>query len=709
MKWVKPPIEGEKVRALAASHNLDLLTASILTRREMTAPERIAFFLEEDERFLHNPFLFPDMEKAVDRILAAVEEGEKILICGDKDADGITSTVLMREALASVGLNAEWRVPIGDEDYGLNPEVLLQMAEQEVTLVITVDCGVTDFQEIALARELGMDVIVFDHHVPRSEGLPDAYAVVNPKIPGNYPFEGLCAAAVVSKFQWALCLAGTEFWGEEFCLLLARREGETIILEAARMRNLLEIGRIRAESGSLDDRDRFLRFIEGLPLFTYGSEEQVPLISAFFGGAEVHVTDVADRIAAAFPAFRGRSLDDLEKDSRLARYFEGASGALSTLANLLITFQYRSVSEAFIPWRRGLDLVAIGTLADLMPLEDENRILVRLGLERLNGSDGMKERRAAIRELLVRQRLHEGRIGTMELAWQICPLVNASGRMGRADIGVELLLEREAEKIALHADSLMNLNKQRRSLGESAWDRIRPKAYASAEELGGRMVLVKDEQAPRGITGILATRLQKALEAAAVVVSVQGDASSGSIRCDEGMNALDWLEAMAPLLDDFGGHPRAGGFRIRTDRIENLIQRTKDWLQNVSHSPVEAETLTVDAELTHGEITKLGPQGLERLLERLEPYGEGFRPLTFLTRSVRIHQADLVGKPENNHLKLSVSLGQNRWPALWWDGAERYGTVIKKDSDVDLVYRIDRDRWRGAQARRLTVLEATPC
>jgi single-stranded-DNA-specific exonuclease len=129
----------------------------------------------------------------------------------------------------------------------------------------------------------------------------------------------------------------------------------------------------------------------------------------------------------------------------------------------------------------------------------------------------------------------------------------------------------------------------------------------------------------------------------------------------------------------------------------------------VSHSPVEAETLTVDAELTHGEITKLGPQGLERLLERLEPYGEGFRPLTFLTRSVRIHQADLVGKPENNHLKLSVSLGQNRWPALWWDGAERYGTVIKKDSDVDLVYRIDRDRWRGAQARRLTVLEATPC
>ncbi|MCK5251183.1 MAG: hypothetical protein KAJ98_14520, partial [Spirochaetaceae bacterium] len=128
-----------------------------------------------------------------------------------------------------------------------------------------------------------------------------------------------------------------------------------------------------------------------------------------------------------------------------------------------------------------------------------------------------------------------------------------------------------------------------------------------------------------------------------------------------------------------------------------------------SHAPVESETLTVDAELSHEEFIRLGPEGLENLLERLEPYGEGFRPLTFLTRSVKIFQAELVGKPKNNHLKLLVSLGSNRWPALWWDGAERYGTVIRKDAEVDLVYRVDRDRWRGAEARRLTILEASPC
>jgi len=710
MKWVKPPIEGDKVRALAASHNLDLLTASILTRRELTSPKDVAFFLEEDERFLHNPYLFPDMEKAVERVLAAAEEGENVLICGDKDVDGITATVLMVETLRMIGLEPQWRVPLGDEDYGLNPQVLVEKAGEDVTLVITVDCGVTDFEEIKLAGELGMDVLVFDHHMPRGDSFPDAYAIINPKIPGAYPFSGLCAVAVVSKFQWALTLAGTEFWRTEYCLIQACMDGDNLILEALRMRNLLETARISVSSeGGERDRSRFLQFIEGQPLFAYGISEQVPLISSFFGGADVHVTDAAVEIAEAFPMFRGRSLEDLENSSRLARYFPENSGALTTLRNLMITRHYRSVSQVFDSWRRGLDLVALGTLADLMPLKDENRIMVRMGLKRLNATDSMKERRAALRELLTRQRLHEGRIGTTEIAWQICPLVNASGRMGRADVGVKLFLESDQTGIASFVDDLVSLNKKRRALGEELWDSLRPRAYESLEELGGRMLIVADDKVPRGITGILATRLQKTLESAAVVISVKGDNASGSIRCDSGMNALDWLGTMDFLLDDFGGHPQAGGFRIPSDRIDELKKQTVKWLDRSSHAPVETDILSVDAELSHEEIIRLGSGGIESLLERLEPYGEGFKPLTFLTRKVQIFQADLVGKPKNNHLKLLVSFGANRWPALWWDGADRYGTIIRKNTEVDLIYKIDRDNWRGAEARRLTVLEATPC
>ena len=712
-KWLKPSIEGDRVRALASSHNLDLLTASILTRRELTAPEQIAFFLEDDERFLHNPFLLPDMETAVERVLAAATEGEKVLVCGDKDADGITATVLMVEALRSVGLEPEWRVPVGDEDYGLNPRVLKEKSAEDFTLVIAVDCGISDFAEIDLAGELGMDVLIFDHHTPREGDLPEACAVVNPKVSNEYPFGGLSAVAVASKFQWALCLAGTDVWREEIGLIhsgAAAGNADSLVVEAVRIRNLQEVGRIGVSSDEGEaGRQRFVRFIEGLPLFTYGKERQVPRISRFFGGAEVHVADIEPEVSRTFPGLRGRSIEELSGASRLARYFPNNDGPVNALANLMITLYSRKLSPTFDPWRRGLDLVALGTLADLMPLVNENRILVRLGLNRLNGSEGIRERRAALRELLIRQRLHEGRIGTTELAWQLCPLINASGRMGRADVGVRFFLADDASEIESLAGQLVALNKKRRILGDALWDRLRPAAYQSMEALDGRMSIVADDEAPRGITGILATRVQKTLGVTSVVIARRGETASGSVRCDADINALEWLEAMAPLFDNFGGHPQAGGFRIPSGRIHDLVVMSRKWIAAKSASPASFEPLMIDAELSHDEIVRLGPEGLEGIMERLEPYGEGFRPLTFLTRSVRVHRADLVGKPKNNHLKLLVSLGSAKWPALWWDGADQYGTVIQTDADVDLVYRVDRDRWRGAEAHRLTVLEATPC
>ncbi|MCG8452314.1 MAG: single-stranded-DNA-specific exonuclease RecJ [Spirochaetales bacterium] len=710
MKWVKSPIDGADVRALAASHDLDLLTASILTRRQMTNSSVMAFFLESDERFLHNPFLFKDMEKAVERVLVAAEEKENVLICGDKDTDGITGTVLMVEALKSVGLNPDWRVPLGDEDYGLNQEVLSEKAKDDVTLVITVDCGISDFKEIEYANSLGMDVLVFDHHVPREDGLPPAYAVVNPKADEAYPFSGLCAAAVASKFQWALCFAQTEDWGEEYCLIYGRQEGEHLIFEALRMRNLHEVARVRASTEEgMEGFERCLRFIEGHPLLIFEEQEQQRLISAFFGGAEVHAIDAAPQITAAFPALKRKSLQELGAASRMARYFPEEEGELTTFRNLMITLRYRDLKSSFEHWRRGLDLVALGTMADLMPLENENRILVRLGLSRLNMTDGIRERRPALRELLIRQRLHEGRLGTTELGWQICPLINASGRMGKANVGVQLFLDDDPARISLLADELVALNKKRRSLGEDLWEQLRPAVYQSLEDLNERMVLVADERVPRGITGILATRFQKTLDVPAVVLGINGDVTSGSIRSGATLNALTWMESMSDLFDDYGGHPQAGGFRISTRKLDVLRQRTRKWLKSATFEVEKKSAIAVDAELSHEQLSKLGSQGLEDLLERLEPYGEGFKPLTFLTRGVHVHQVDLVGKPKNNHLKLQVTFGPHRWPALWWDGAERFGVDIRLDAKVDLVYRVDRDRWRGAEARRLTVLEATLC
>ncbi len=719
-KWIKPPVDSDRVRAVAELYNLDLLTAAILTRRNMSEPEQIGFFLEDDERFLHNPFLFPQMERAVERVLSAVEAGEKVLVCGDKDADGITSTVLMIQALRSVGIEPEWRVPVGEETYGLSIEVLEAKAVENITLVITVDCGITEFAEIELANHLGMDVLVFDHHMPRGNEIPAAYAIVNPRIPGDYPFNGLCAAGVVSKFQWALCFAGTELWCEEFCLIHVSVDNRTnpdnngfessIVFEALKMRNLVEIQRLHVSQDEGEaGRNEALRFIDGQLLFTYGKANQVPLISNFFGTDDVHVIDIEPDLTSTFPSLKGHSVEKLEGRSRLAQYFPGQKGILSTLGNLLITLYTRRFSESFNMWRRDLDLVAIATLADLMPLLDENRILVGLGINRLNAIDGIKERRTALRELLIQQEFHEGRIDSVEIAWQLCPLINASGRMGRADVAVEFLLSNDTSRITALSSELIGFNKKRRALGNQIWESILPAAYQSRDEFSGRMAIVADNEIPRGITGILASRLQKTLGVTSVVISRRMENASGSIRSNAGINALIWLEAMSSLFDSYGGHPQAGGFQIDRSKVDELTTKCKEWIAETPLSSAQEEPVIIDAELSHGEFIKMGSQGLESLLDRLEPYGKEFQPLTFLTRSVPVQSANLVGKEKSNHLKLVVSLGKEKWPALWWDGADHYGRDIHIGKDIDLVYTIDKDRWRGEISRRLTILEAAPC
>lgn len=715
-KWLKPPINSTQVRTVANAHNLDLLSAAILTRRNIVDSERIAFFLEEDERYLHNPFLFPQMETAVERVLMAAEEGEKVLVCGDRDADGITSTALMIETLKSIGIDAQWRVPVGDEHYGINPEVLKTMAAEDVSLIITVDCGISDFKEVELAKSLGMDVLIFDHHMPQEERIPDALAIVNPKMSENYPFTGLCAVAVVSKFQWALCLAGTELWGEEFCLVYAEeieKEDKSqpfLVLEAIRMRHLVEVQRIRVEeTGGIRAKEKFLRFIEGQILFVYNRSEQVPLISRFFDGAEVHVVDIASELAAVFPVLKNRSFTELKTKSRMTQYFPEKNRNIDVFSNLVITLYCKKLCSAFDSWRQGLDMVALGTISDIMPLVDENRILVRLGLQRLNGTDDFQHRRIAFRELLIRQNLVQGSITTVETSWRLSPLINAPGRMGQANLGVELFLADDPVKISALADKLVVLNKERRALGEKFWNHIQPDAYKSLENMNNRMSIVVDEDIPRGITGILANRLQNTLGKSAVVISQIADTGSGSIRCGNGLNAMTWLHSMASLFDDFGGHPQAGGFRLSRNKVSQLIEKSRDWVKANFDDTCEQNNIVIDAELSHKEFNKLGEEGLHNLLKKFEPYGEGFQPFIFLTKRVHIHNAELMGKIDKKHLKLSLSLGDTKWPAIWWNAAERYGDWLRIDENIDLVYHFDVDSWRGANALRLTILEAVPC
>ena len=234
MVWEKKNISPDAVRDISAKYGCDTLTASILVRRGLTAGEDLRYYLENDLRHLRNPFELPGMEDAVDRILAAKEEGEKVLVFGDRDVDGITSTGLVAGFLLRQGMDVSWRLPQGDEPYGLSITAVEEFAAASGSLIITVDCGISNIAEVRRAGELGIDVVITDHHNPQ-EQVPNALSIVNPKLTGSvYPFRNLAGCGVAYKLVAALRFAlKSELYAQPVCLLNTRPVNEAWVREAA--------------------------------------------------------------------------------------------------------------------------------------------------------------------------------------------------------------------------------------------------------------------------------------------------------------------------------------------------------------------------------------------------------------------------------------------------------------------------------------------
>ena len=266
MKWDKAPIDSDEVRKVSRLYGTDLLVSTILIRRNIRDSEGILFFLEDDLRFLHNPFLFVEMEEAIDRINAAIEGGERIFVYGDRDVDGITSTALLVKTLEELGADVIWGVPLGDDSYGLSIESVDKALSSEVKLIITVDCGISNLKEIQYAREKGADTIVVDHHNPHND-LPHAAALLNPKIEDSgYPFKDLSACALVAKLVWALNFSGTPLYGRTVDVLNIRPLNEAFVLEAVKLENLVEVDRISEKiiPGMIPfERSRLAAFLDG--------------------------------------------------------------------------------------------------------------------------------------------------------------------------------------------------------------------------------------------------------------------------------------------------------------------------------------------------------------------------------------------------------------------------------------------------------------
>jgi single-stranded-DNA-specific exonuclease len=703
MKWEKKDVAPELVKDIAAKYGCDLLTASILARRGICTGEEIKYFLEDDMRHLHNPFTLPGMEDAVERVLAAKEEGEKVLVFGDSDVDGITGTALLAEYLAGIGMDVQWRIPAGDEAYGLSRKAVEEFAAADGTLIITVDCGISRNAEVRRASELSVDVIITDHHEPQEE-LPEALAIVNPKLKdSSYSFRDLSGCGVAFKLVSALRFSQkSELYGQPVCLLNTRPVNDAWIVEIAKIRNLAVIGTLieTIVPGMVGISDtRLPAFLEGQQILVWDAPLQKRALAKLFGsGVEVGMLDIAPEIGKEIPQAAGKSLLRIKELSKIAKYAENELSELDVFVNLFASFVRTREKTGGPEENADLQLAALGTIADIMPLLDENRIIVRRGLEALKASP-----RQGLSDLLYHLELAGRRFDAKDISWKLCPAINAARRMGCPEKAAALFFEKDPVKRDSLAAALVAMNSERKILEEEVWAAAEPAAYKSLSIYGEKLALAYGEEINKGVTGLIAQRIARRFNVPALAVSFGDEVYTGSLRSARAYNIQALLEQCGDLFIDSGGHQAAGGFSMEKANWEPFMERLETVARSIEFAESEGEeAVPVDAELP---LDYLSPE-IFKLVDRFEPYGKENEPLAFMSKKLTVKEISFIGKSEAKHLKMTIDSGKHKWPALYWSAAER---VVNKefslDDQVDIVFSLSRDWYKGNETPQMMVTD----
>ncbi len=703
MDFVIPRVDPSVPRKLMTKYGVDLLSATILARRGLLEGDEIRYYLDPSLNNLPSPFFFEDMESVVERINNAKTEGEKVVIFGDRDADGITSTTLLYTELKEMGIDVSYRVPEKDEPYGLTKDVCDEFIEKDITLVITVDCGISCNSEIEYLSQNYIDTVVLDHHLA-GDNLPPAVAIIDPKVPGSgYPFADLAGCGVVAKVIWALRFSQTDLYNSEFILLHAEAgpgEDTSTIIHALRLYNLMEIDYLVEEipNKSLElTSSRMFKFLSvNLPILVLDQEIEHTLLAQAFGSkCDIYLTDVREEVEKVIPAIKGKSLLLLSHESRMAKYSK-YDIEIETLRSLFTSYCLYKHPNLTRDYEKILDLVAIGTVADLMPIKGENRILVKRGLKVLSEAP-----RESLVPLMSNLKLLSKPVTTVELGWYLCPVINASGRLGCPSVAIEMLISKDRLQIEDLATQLVQLNKQRKRMGDEAWDKVKNSAKKSCESFGSKFALIDNCNIARGLTGSIAARVLKEYSVpGAIVLSEEIDGRiSGSMRSRESLPSRTFLSCLSSFFTDFGGHKCAGGFSMEATKLEEFKKQLDEQVLLLDEDSVE-EARVVDAVIPPQYMNP----NLIKIVELFEPYGEQNGPLQFLMESAEIENCVKVGSDsEKGNIKLQIKYGEFSWIAMYWGGGQK--GKIEVGDKAKIIFRLARNYWNGQANLVLTILD----
>ncbi|MDA8082670.1 MAG: single-stranded-DNA-specific exonuclease RecJ [Nitrospiraceae bacterium] len=574
-RWYVNKTNPEFVGYLSRSASISRICAQVLINRGIKTPSSVSEFLNPSASGLEDPFSLPGMKAAVERLGYAASAGERVLVHGDYDADGVTATAIMVRTLRHTGIDAEYFVPNRlAHGYGFNQPGVDRARELGAKLILTVDCGISSFAAATAARASGIDVIITDHHEPTQAGacsqgggvedngfiVPEAIAVINPKLrPGSSTLVHLSGAGIAFKVAHAIALT------------------------------------------------------DGL---RFSMDELLPL----------------------------------------------------------------------------LDLAALGTVADVVPLTGENRIMIREGLRYIDSAV-----RPGIRALKSVSNLEARSVRAGLLAFTMVPRINAAGRVADSGDVVRLLLtetEDEAGRISMWLDTL---NTERQRIEGEVYQEARAKVDPAAMDT---VIVLAGERWHPGVLGIVASKIADEFGRPAFIFSIDNGIAKGSARSIPSFDICRGLTECSGLLLTFGGHRQAAGVKLESHRLAEFEAA----LGGIARRMITEEALTpsieIDAVVALSDITMT----LAGELERLEPFGFGNPEPLLGARSLEVLNPKIVG---NNHLKMRLKRDTTVIDSIAFDMGTSFGRFDSPER-IDAVFTPSIHEWKGGRYLQLVVKALRP-
>jgi single-stranded-DNA-specific exonuclease len=557
-RWNILPYDNDKVNTLVGALTISKTICKILTQRGINDFEKAKDYFRPKLSQLHSPWLMKDMEKAVTRIEQAFESNENLLVYGDYDVDGTTSVALMYQFLKSLYPNVDYYIPHRyKEGYGISKKGIDFAKENNITLIISLDCGIKSVDLIGYAKELGIDFVVCDHHLP-DEKLPPAVAILNAKQKDcHYPFKELCGCGVGFKLIQAIA-----------------------------------------------------------------DKQKLP-------------------------------------------------------------------SETYLKY---LDLVATAIAADIVPINDENRILAYYGLERVNENPcvGIKAlmQLAAVKDQMT----------ITNLVFVIAPRINAAGRMDDAKKAVQLFVAQDFDEAMDVAKLLAIDNTDRREVDASITAEALSIIENSNEAITKKSTVVYREYWHKGVVGIVASRLIESYFRPTIVLAKSGDCIAGSGRSVPGFNLHEAIYQCREHLIGFGGHFAAAGLTMLEEKIDDFKAAFEEAVASQITPEQLIPEIVINAEISFKEINL----ALYNILIQMEPYGpENMRP-TFVTR--KVYNSGFSKIVKEQHIKFSLQEGSITLNGIGFGMADKF-SLLQMNRPVDVVYNLDLNEWNGTKSVQLKMID----